>query len=405
MIFDAHVHIGKKNFMGKVNEANKDLPAYNAIMDNSWEEYYKVAVKNRIYKALIFPFPLEEVDFMKANDYIKQAYKMNQEILIPFFLINERLSVEDLEQIDIYGVKEHFYITRNMDIKAFFHIYEYLQEKDKILYLHPHMSERVDRIHVIRKNFPRLKIILAHSGRKWPFTGDDVLELIIPELKSYEDVYFDTSTILDKKVISNMVKVIGSHRVLFGSDYPFPKPGEDIYKTELNVIDKLDVGAGDKENILRNNFKRLFLNDIWIRRVAKEDRQKILDIFKTLPRKERKFLALDQKMDVIKSTIRDERHIYIAENSQDIVGYLRESGRSNNGALLEEVLVAEKYRGKGVAKLLMGAVSSKFNYVEAKTLSDNMVVNNLNIKLGLDIISQSKSGKILYWRKSNEKAT
>ena len=132
---------------------------------------------------------------MKANDYIKHAYEKNQELFIPFYLINERLSIENLEEISIFGVKEHFYLTRNTDIKAFFHIYEYLQEKDKILYIHPHMSERISRIHIIRKNFPRLKIILAHSGRKWPFTGDEILELIIPELKSYEDIYFDTSTI------------------------------------------------------------------------------------------------------------------------------------------------------------------------------------------------------------------
>ena len=149
----------------------------------------------------------------------------------------------------------------------------------------------------------------------------------------------------------------------------------------------------------------MFLKDIWIRRVAKEDRQKLLSIFDILPPKERKFLALDQKMNVIKSNIRDERHIYIAENSQEIVGYIRESGRSNNGALIEEVLVLEKYRDKGIAKLLVGAVSDKFNYVEAKTLSDNSIVNNLNIKLGFDIVKQSKNGKILNWRKSNEKAT
>jgi len=405
MVFDAHVHIGKKKFMGKIKDANKELPAYSSIIENSWDKYYKVAIQNKIYKALIFPFPLEEVDFMKANDYIKQAYEMNQELFIPFFLINEQLSPEELEEKNIFGVKEHFYITRNKDIKAFFHIYDYLQDKGKILYIHPHMNDRVDRIHVMRKNFPRLKIILAHSGRKWPFTGDDVLELIIPELKAYEDIYFDTSTILDNEVISKMVKVIGSHRVLFGSDYPFSQPGEGIYQSELEVIDRLDATTEDKQNILHNNFKRLFLKDIWIRRAAKEDRQKLLDMFDILPPKERKFLALDQKMDVIRSTIRDERHIYLAENSQDIIGYIRESGRSNNGALIEEILVPEKYRGKGIAKMLVSAVSNKFNYVEAKTLADNIIVNNLNIKLGFDIVKQSKNGRILNWRMSNEKST
>lgn len=405
MFFDAHVHIGKNKFMGKIKETNRDLPAYSSIIDNPWEKYYKVAVQNEIYKALIFPFPLEEVDFMKANDYIKRAYELNQELFIPFFLINERLSVEELERQTLFGIKEHFYITRNTDINTYFPIYNFLQETDKLLFIHPHMNERVERIQLIKKNFPKLKIILAHSGRKWPFTGDDVLDLILPTLKSYEDVYFDTSTIMDPQVISEMVNVVGSHRVLFGSDYPFENPSGDVYKAEFAVIDRLQVSDEDKENIIRNNFKHLFLKDVWIRRVSREDRNRVMQLINELGPKERKFLALDQKLDVIKSNIRDERHIYVLENSQSIIGFIRESGRSKNGAIIEELLIQEKFRGKGYAELLMGAISKKFYYVEAKTLFDNTSINNLNIKMGFDIAKQSDSGKILYWRKTNEKAT
>jgi len=402
MIFDSHVHIGKKKFMSKIKSKNRDLPAYNTAMENPWEKYIKIAAKKGIYKALIFPFPLEEVDFKQANKYVSTAYEMNQEMFIPFFLINEQLSIEEFDKTDVFGVKEHFYLTRNKNIKKLFHIYEYLQEKDKYLFIHPHMDERIERIHLIKNNFPNLKIILAHSGRKWPFTGDEVLDIIVPALKAYEDVYFDTSTISDSNVISKMINVVGGHRVLFGSDYPFSKPSVDVYEAEFEVIDRLDVSDQDKENILRNNFKRLFLKDVWIRRVSREDRIELLELFAKLSPNERKFLALDQKLDLIKSNIRDERHIYIAENTRNIVGYIRESGRNNQGAIIEEILIPPQYRGKGYAALLIGAVCKKFKYVEAKTFMDNSAVNALNIRLGFDIVKQSKSGKMLYWRKLND---
>jgi len=402
LFYDSHVHIGKKSFIGKIKDENKDLPAYRSISDNPWEKYAKLAVKNQIYKALIFPFTLEEVDSMKANDYISQAYEMNQELFIPFYVINERRSPNELERKTLFGIKEHFYITRGKDINAYFPIYDFLQQTDKFLFIHPHMEERVERIHLIKREFPNLKIILAHSGRKWPFTGDDVLDFIIPELRIYENVYFETSTILDPQVIGKMITEIGSHRVLFGSDYPFEHPDGDVYKEELQAIDRLKIPDEYKENIIRNNFKNLFLKDVWIRRISKDDRTILMGLINELDPIERKFLAIDQKLDVIKSNIRDERHIYVLENLKQIIGFARESGRSNNGAIIEELLIKKEFRNKGYAELLISAISKKFNHVESKTLSDNTSMNNLNIKMGFNIAKQSDSGKILYWRKTNE---
>jgi len=405
MFFDTHVHIGKKSFMSRIKDQNKQLPGYLGGLENDWKKYVKLAEINHIYKALIFPFTFEEVEYSSANKYISQAYDLNQELFIPFYIINEQLSPKELEGQTLFGIKEHFYITRNTDISNYFPVYDFLQQTDKLLFIHPHMNDRVERVQLIKKNFPKLKIILAHSGRKWPFTGDDVLDLVLPALKSYEDIYFDTSTILNPKVISEMVNVIGSHRVLFGSDYPFEHPEADIYKAELGVIDKLKISNEDRENIIRNNFEHLFLKDVWIRRISKDDRNDVMQLISELDPKERKFLAVDQKLDVIKATIRNERHIYVLENTQQIIGFIRESGRSNNGAILEELLINERFRKKGYAELLINAIANKFDYVEAKTLSDNTSVNYLNIKLGFSIVKQSESGKILNWRKVNEKST
>ncbi|MCK9218146.1 MAG: GNAT family N-acetyltransferase, partial [Firmicutes bacterium] len=349
----------------------------------------------------IFPFPFKEIDLSRANKYILEAYKKNQELFIPFFLMSEGLTPKHLENSNIYGVKEHFYVTGDLDKRVFFNIYDYLEQNGLFLLIHSKLNTIVHNISLIKNNFPGLKIILAHSGRKWPFTGDDVMETVIPELKNYKELYFETSTIRDSGVITAMVNQIGSQRILFGSDYPFSKQGEDIYLTELAIVDEASISDEDKINILCSNFKNLFLKDVWIRRVKKEDKDNIFELIKRLSKEEIKFLALDKKFDVIKANIRSERHIYLLENQDKIIGYLRESGRNNNGAIIEEILIDSAYRGKGYAEFLVRAIENKFSYIEQKTFSKNITVNKLNQKLGYIIVKKSNSGQIYYWRKDN----
>ena len=402
MIFDAHVHLGKKRFFDKENEILHNSSVNINILENTWEKYAKVAAKYGVYKALIFPFPLANINIEAANNYVMEAHKKNQELFIPFLLISEDIIKKNLSTDSIMGVKEHFYLTGDKDTKCFFAIYDFLQENNLFLFIHPHMKERMDRIRLIIDNFPRLKIIWAHSGRKWPFSGEDVVELIVPQFKEYSNIIFETSTIRDSSVVTAMVKDLGSDRILFGTDYPISEQGEDIYLSEIAVIQDAKITESDKVNIFYNNFRNLFLKDVWIRKVSKLDKKNIFGLFATLTKTERKFLALDQKLELIKSNIRDERHIFLLENKKDIIGYIRESGREDKGAFLEEIIINKDYRGRGYARILQNVVINKFRYVELKTFADNISVNRLNEKMGFNIFKKSANGSIYYWRKIND---
>ena len=316
-------------------------------------------------------------------------------------MLDADLDLDKLESEELYGIKEHFYLDKDVDKDKLFTIYDCLLNQQKPLLIHPHLIERVEKIHWLKKNFPRLKIILAHSGRKWPFTGDDVLETVIPQLKHYDDIFFDTSSIRDSSVITDIVKIIGSERVLFGSDYPFSQSGEDVYDVEQQTVQQADLNELAKENIFFRNFKRMFLKDVWLRRTTKQDRGQVLALFGTLTAQEKKFLVLETKMEVIKSNIRAERHIYLLENSTGIVGYIRESGRSNRGTMIEEIIIKNEYRGKGYAAKLLNAIYCKFDYAELKTFADNISMNRLCEKLGFHVIKRSPAGSIYNWRKTN----
>lgn len=402
MIFDGHVHVGGKELWGEVREENRGLLGYRYMPENRWERYVKLAHKQSIFKAVIFPYPFEESDTEAANRYITEAYHKNRELFIPFWLISNTLTETMIRQNNVRGLKEHFYLSRNLDRKYFFPAYDLLQQTGLFLIIHPHMKERVEKVRFVKENFPRLKIILAHSGRKWPFSGEEVLETVVPALKDYDDLYFDTSTIRDGSTIAGLVRRAGSQRILFGSDFPFFREEEDVYPAELSPILKAGISEKERENILRNNFRRLFMKDVWIRRCSREDKEELLNMLAAVDPRERKFLALDRKMNVIRSNIRDERHIYVVENSHRLLGYVRESGRPDNGALLEEIYLLKEERHKGYAHLLVRIISDKFDYVEAKSLIENRSVASLFRRLGYSVEKTSKNGNILYWKRINE---
>jgi len=65
--------------------------------------------------------------------------------------------------------------------------------------------------------------------------------------------HIDAPTALSDDEAVEMIKQIGSERILFGSDYPWINPAGDIKK-----INGLKISNGDKKKILGDNAVRLF---------------------------------------------------------------------------------------------------------------------------------------------------
>lgn len=108
----------------------------------------------------------------------------------------------------------------------------------------------------IAKEFPQLKIILAHLGKGF-FTES------IEVAKKFDNIYMDTSAVItglesDKKNFSDreiveFIRTIGVSRVLFGSDWPWFDPLPAMEK-----IRKLPFDDQEKQMILRENAVRVF---------------------------------------------------------------------------------------------------------------------------------------------------
>lgn len=107
-----------------------------------------------------------------------------------------------------------------------------------------------NRLIPLLRQFPRLKVIGAHLG------GWSIYEEAAKQLAGFENLWFDCSSTfywLDPAIARNLIRMLGTDRVMFGSDYPMWTPG-----TELQTLLNLGFTDGELENILSNTAKTVF---------------------------------------------------------------------------------------------------------------------------------------------------
>lgn len=111
----------------------------------------------------------------------------------------------------------------------------------------------------LAENFPETIFIFAHWGGLLPF-----YELNAHCKKAFKNVYYDTAAsplLYDKRVYKAVVELIGSERILFGSDYPlrtFPKR-QTQPDFEHAIAEVKAAGLSDEAtaNLLSKNALRL----------------------------------------------------------------------------------------------------------------------------------------------------
>lgn len=128
-----------------------------------------------------------------------------------------------------------------------------------------------------------------------------------------------------------------------------------------------------------------------------DDSQAVLDILDSLDDKDKSFLAYNAKKSLIRKNIKKGKHVYIAEQDGSIVGFARESGRPENGAMLEELVVHPEHRGKGIGREFINYIQTQFPYIEMKTKSDNSAMASLADKSGFSISNKSPAGTVINW--------
>ena len=168
---------------------------------------------------------------------------------------HQRGDVEHLVALGLHGVKLHPEIQRfALDEPRSLEIFALCEEFGLPLLLHTgdkrYDCSNPNRLIPVLERFPRLTVIGAHLG------GWSIWEEAAHALQGIPNLWFDCSSTfawLDPQIARDLILLLGTDRVLFGTDYPMWTPAK-----ELATFLSLDFTQEQRLQILAENAKRVF---------------------------------------------------------------------------------------------------------------------------------------------------
>ena len=260
VIRDAHLHYGDPAAMRHIAQTSPlagQFPCYRTVQYGPMEDYAALFDTHGIVEAVLVPSVFREHD--RTEESMRCiAFSKTRPGLYPFALLDERTPDFVAEHFrDIAGVKEHVVLHESVLTDAKRHVFGDLQRYGLTLLLHSQASRRVEYVTAILREFPRLKIQVAHLGRSTP-DNLDFMEKVLRALAPFETVTFDTSTVRIPRAVAMAVQIVGAGRVLYGSDFPFfmdDEGKEDIVQEQIDHVLRAGISETDCERIFSENFR------------------------------------------------------------------------------------------------------------------------------------------------------
>ena len=277
MIIDSHVHIFPETLISnRKNLLDKDLTFRTLFSNNNAkmvtaEDLIFNMDKELIDISLILSMGWQDSGIIREmNDYIIDSVKRYPDRLIGFAGVNPLHGNAAANEIDrchklgLSGIGELHPDTQGFNLSdknVMDNIMEVVQENNMIV--NTHSSEPVGHLYDGKgytrpevllnfiNNYLDTTIICSHWGGGLPFYS------LMPEVDcSLKNVYFDTSAttlLYDRKIFDISVSLVGSNKILFGSDFPLVNP--KFIKKHLDQSNNSEV---DKINIFYENAKKIF---------------------------------------------------------------------------------------------------------------------------------------------------
>lgn len=267
VVVDFHTHVGRRQFWNPeiLEEFRKMNPTFMDSMETLMIPENLVAFfKSQGIDYAVCIADHSPITGYVPNDFLIEFCQGHPE-LIPFCAVNPhdpdiaRAMAAYLERHRIGGFKffptyQYFYPND----RKLYPFYELLQAAGKVVMFHTGTSSFKgakalygDPIYIeeVAVDFPRLNVVMAHSGR--PFWYEKAFYLS----RLHENLYMDLTGIPPQQLMTHFPKLeTNIDRVLFGTDFPAqPKP----LRTIIELVQRLPLRPESVSKILGGNARRL----------------------------------------------------------------------------------------------------------------------------------------------------
>ncbi|NLA71064.1 MAG: amidohydrolase [Clostridiaceae bacterium] len=282
MRIDMHVHVTPPDLIKDWQKIGEREPYFRLLSESpinkfaTAEDIVETMEQDGFDKAVIFGFGFQDMGLCRyVNDYVMEKIREFPDRLIGFASVLPQHPEVDQELIRCFegglcGVGEIFPqgqgfalespkemgafggTCTELEIPVMFHLNEPVGH-----YYAGKTETSLAQAEMFARNFPDLKVILAHWGG-----GLFFYELMKEVSAELANVYYDTaaSIFLYGHKVYNVVKTLGlTDKILFGSDYPLLAPHRylaDIEKSDLSQEEKDAILGGNAEKLLSGLLNR-----------------------------------------------------------------------------------------------------------------------------------------------------
>ncbi len=261
-IIDAHCHIFPQKIALKATQGTQkfyDIP--HSAFTGDITSLLNQCETTGVDKCLVTAVATTPHQVNKLNDFIAFETEANAGKLIGFGSMHpesesKKEDFEHLLELGLKGVKLHPDIQGfKVDDPRVMEILALCEDSGLPVLIHTgdsrYDNSNPDRMKNVLEAFKSLKVIGAHFG------GWSVWEDAVRELAKYENFYVDTCSsfyILSKEEVKRIIHTYGTHRVIFGSDFPLWKQSDDIAfleNLELSDSELCDIFANNILNVIK----------------------------------------------------------------------------------------------------------------------------------------------------------
>ena len=267
MIIDFHTHIAppefdlRREYLLSIDETFAELYSDPNSKFVTVEELIQSMDLNGIDMSVIMGMGWSDPGIAREfNDYIIESVKKYPARLAGFASTNPVWGSQSSKEIErcfnsgLIGVGEFHPDTQFFDLsdcKTMSPLMEVVNSYDLIF--NTHSSEPVGHYYRGKGNtgpktlwdfittYPGTRIICSHWGGGLPFYS------LMPEVKeSFTNVYFDTATspyLYSNEVFSIVTSLVGSKKILMGSDYPLIAPSRIIRDLQKSTLSSTEIKA------------------------------------------------------------------------------------------------------------------------------------------------------------------